>query len=100
MTHINDLDNGFRARVAFAAKVISSGRRTTRTFDSCFENHDGDAVALALFRRAQRRPNTKLCANLWRYLSQTMVTDLAYSETDREDLESWSRDLIARARKR
>lgn len=64
---------GFKKRVNFAANYISAGRKTTRTFDSCFENYDGDAVATALVRRAQAKPNGKLAKNLWRYISKETV---------------------------
>lgn len=66
----------FRQRVAFAANVISQGRNTTRAFDGCFECFDGDAVALALLRRVQKNPTSKLSQNIWNYLSQSTVVPL------------------------
>jgi hypothetical protein len=78
MTHINNTDDasGFRRRVSFAASVIGSGRETTRSFDSCFENFDGDAVALALYQRTLKNPGTKLAANIWKYLGKDSVEAL------------------------
>ena len=70
---VYDPDN-FRGRVALAASYISAGRRSTRTFDTCFEMQDGDAVAIALFRRVQRRPDSKLAKNIWQYLSHDTVS--------------------------
>ena len=46
--------NDFQYRVDFAANVISRMGRTTRNFDTCFEMYDGQAVAAALMRRAER----------------------------------------------
>ncbi|MER8671383.1 hypothetical protein NKH45_30235 [Mesorhizobium sp. M1156] len=66
MSRLNDPEN-FRGRVAYAAKVIAYGRRPTRAFDNCFENYDGDEVATAILRRS--RTNTRLAANLHRYLN-------------------------------
>lgn len=67
MSHLNRADN-FAGRVNYAARVIIEGRTPTRAFCDCFENDDGDAVAAALVRRAERNP--RLAANLWRYLSK------------------------------
>jgi crotonobetainyl-CoA:carnitine CoA-transferase CaiB-like acyl-CoA transferase len=66
MSRLNDPEN-FRGRVNYAAQVIAHGRRPTRAFDNCFENYDGDEVATAILRRS--RKNTRLAANLQRYLS-------------------------------
>ena len=63
----------FEDRVNFAANVIQSGRQTTRNFDNCFEESDGDAVCLALLRRIDKRPDTKLAQNIWRYLARDTV---------------------------
>lgn len=71
---VNEPEN-FKGRVAHAAQVISEGRPTNRTFDSCFENSDGDEVATILYRRAQKNP--KLAKNIWNYLSKTSVTKAA-----------------------
>jgi hypothetical protein len=56
----------FTARVNYAARVISDRRPTSRRFDSCFENGDGDEVVAALRRRALRNP--RLAANFRKYL--------------------------------
>jgi hypothetical protein len=74
MPSINDPEN-FTGRVSFAALIITQGRPTTRGFDSCFENCDGDAVAAALVRRA--RKNERLAANLFRYLCPKAATHAA-----------------------
>lgn len=68
----------FDERVAFAARHIASGRPSTRRFDTCFEMHDGDAVAVALVRRVRARPNTKLAANFEQYLG-----DVSYAAAER-----------------
>lgn len=65
MSALNRPEN-FAGRVNYAAAVISAGRRTSRAFDNCFENSDGDEVAAALVRRAAKNP--RLAANLWRYV--------------------------------
>jgi hypothetical protein len=79
---MTDWNNDFTARVNFAANRISSGGRTSRRFDSCFENHDGDEVVVALYRRTIKNPNTKLAANLFLYLCRhkvmSAVEDLAH----------------------
>lgn len=56
----------FAGRVDFAARVISSGRATTRNFDNCFENDDAECVIAALLKRASK--NSRLAANFSRYL--------------------------------
>lgn len=71
---VNDPGN-FLGRVRYAMEVISAGRQTSRTFDSCFENGDGDEVAALVYRHSLRRP--RLAANLWRYLSRPSVTEAA-----------------------
>lgn len=80
----------FKRRVNFAAAVISSGRRTTRSFDSCFENHDGEAVAAALMRRAEK--NEKLRTNLPRYINIDMARR-DYADYQGRDLNDVSREL-------
>ena len=45
----------------------------TRAFDNCFENDDGDEVAVAILRRSGRNP--KLAANLTRYLDVALVKE-------------------------
>jgi hypothetical protein len=53
-------------RINFAVSYIVQGRQTTRTFDTCFEMGDGDAVYAGIMRRAAKNP--KLAANVGRYL--------------------------------
>lgn len=67
MSALNRPDN-YAGRVNYAAKVISEGRPTSRAFDNCFENYDGDEVAAALVRRAEKNP--RLAANLFRYIDR------------------------------
>lgn len=88
MPSLNDPEN-FAGRVNFAAFVIMQGRRTSRSFDNCFENNDGDAVAAALVRRA--RTNERLAANLFRYISKDTATAAA------EALEGQKLAMAARA---
>lgn len=99
MTSVNDPDN-FAGRVNLAALVISKGRSTSRSFDSCFENNDGDAVATALYRRAQKSPDGDLARNLWRYLSKDSVEPVALANAHRTNLSAWSRELRAAANAR
>lgn len=72
MPSINTDDN-FKGRVAYAASVISSGRRTSRAFDNCFEHHDGDEVLAIIFRRAEK--NLKLADNLAKYFDVTIAQE-------------------------
>ena len=67
----------FTGRVNFAASTISQGRKPTRAFDGCFEMDDGDFVAIALYLRTIARPDTRLAANIWRYLDRETVTATA-----------------------
>ena len=85
--------NAFAARVDLAASYIAAGRSTTRTFDTCFEMNDGDAVAVAVYRRARRNP--KLRANLWRYLERSGVVAAAFANRRRPTraLPAWSAEL-------
>lgn len=89
MSRLNDLEN-FAGRVDYAASVISKGRSTSRTFDNCFENYDGDAVAAALVRRSQK--NEKLKANLFRYINQQTATE-AYERLAGRNLTEAAREL-------
>lgn len=66
MSALNREDN-YAGRVNYAAAVIIAGREPTRNFDNCFENYDGEIVATALWRRAQKNP--RLAQNLPRYLA-------------------------------
>lgn len=70
MSRLNEPDN-FRGRVAYAAKVIASGRAPTRAFENCFENYDGDEVSVAILRRAAHNP--RIAANLDRYISRKLA---------------------------
>jgi hypothetical protein len=88
--------DSFAYRVNFAASVISSGRATTRNFDNCFENWDGDAVAVALYRRARKNP--KLRAALWRYIGRATVLPIVYQERRRTNLKAWAAELRADAK--
>lgn len=92
----NDPDN-YAGRVNLAALIIGSGRETSRSFDNCFENYDGDAVAVALYRRAQKSPDTALARNLWRYLCRESVTACAEKNAHRTNLAAWARELRAKA---
>lgn len=97
MPRINDPEN-FAGRVNLAALIISQGRQTSRSFDGCFENFDGDAVATALYRRAKRSPESKLALNLWRYLGRDSVEPLALDNAHRTNLAQWARELRAENR--
>lgn len=68
---------GFAYRVNLAAAVISRGGLATRSFDNCFEMWDGDAVAVAIYRRAQRNP--KLRKHIWTYLGRGTVVTAAFA---------------------
>lgn len=62
MTKAND-PNSYQARVNYAAQCFLRGTKS-RAFDSCFEMYDGDAVVVALVRRASK--NEKLHAAIAR----------------------------------
>lgn len=68
---------GFAARVNLACKYIAERRTATRTFATCFEMSDGDAVAVAVYRRSRKSP--KIRANIWRYLGRDTVIPTAYA---------------------
>lgn len=89
MSSLNDPDN-FIGRVNYAAAAISAGRRPTRSFDNCFENWDGDAVAAALMRRAEK--NEKLREKLPRYINIDMATK-SHADYAGRDLKKVSREL-------
>ncbi len=57
-------------RINFAASYIAAGRRTTRTFDTCFEMGDGEQVYNGLRQRAAKNPQGKLALNLYRYINK------------------------------
>lgn len=94
MPSVYDPEN-FSGRVNFAASYIGAGRSTSRSFDTCFEMCDGDAVATALYRRVQKNPNTKLAENIWRYLCKESVVPTAVANDHRTDLKQWSCELRA-----
>lgn len=79
MPSVYDEEN-YQGRINFAAKYIAQGRRTTRHFDTCFEMWDGDFVATALYRRAQKNP--KLAAALPRYLNLDSIKATAEKYKD------------------
>ena len=88
--------DNFKGRVTFAAGVISSGGRTSRSFDTCFEMYDGAAVAAALVRRARAQPDTKLAANLFRYVCEKSATE-SHDKLAGADLEKAAADMRAAA---
>jgi hypothetical protein len=96
MPRVYDI-NAFSARVDFAARVISDGRRTTRAFDTCFEMWDGDAVAVAVYHRSRHNP--KLRRNLWRYISRQITVAQAFENRRRPTraLAAWAAELRAEA---
>jgi hypothetical protein len=96
MSCLNDPEN-FAGRVNFAAFIITQGRRTSRSFDNCFENNDGDAVAAALVRRA--RTNERLAANLFRYISKDTATE-AERRLDGQKLATAARTMRAESKAR
>lgn len=55
MSRLNDPEN-FSGRVNYACQVIARNGTATRSFDNCFENYDGDEVAVAVLRRSQNNP--------------------------------------------
>lgn len=72
MASVYESDN-FAGRVNYAAAVISKQGKTTRHFDTCFEMYDGDVVACALWRRAEKNP--KLAELLPRYISADLKAE-------------------------
>lgn len=67
--------DAFAERVNFAANYIRNKRTQTRRFDTCFEMHDGDAVAVALMRRAAADPAGALAKNMHLYIGGKAVDD-------------------------
>ena len=92
MPSVYEPDN-FSGRVSLAALVISRGGEQTRSFDTCFEMYDGDAVATALYRRVQQNPHGDLAKNLWRYLGRQSVEATAIENAHRKNLTQWAREL-------
>lgn len=70
---IRDPEN-FTGRVNYAAAWIVSGRPTSRSFDSLFENNDGEVVVAALCRRAEK--NERLRNNLAKYIAESSIRDV------------------------
>ena len=83
----------FTDRVNYAARHIVSGRPTTRTFDSCFECFDGEAVVLALCRRAEK--NERLRQALPRYIAETSIREIPprYVNRDPQDVSREHRSI-------
>lgn len=96
MPSVYDSDN-FRGRVDYAACVISRGGAQTRHFDTCFEMWDGDEVAVALLRRAER--NKRLAARIFDYLDRATVTAAAERLRDVRDLAAQAAATRARRRR-
>lgn len=92
-------NEAFEERVNYAASVISKGivPMNGRVFDTCFEMNDGDFVAAALVRRKISHPDTKLAANLFRFIGEEIALK-NYQDTlhlSRKEL----RDAAAQARR-
>ncbi len=94
MSRLNEPGN-FAGRVSYAAFVITNKRNTTRAFDNCFENYDGDAVVAALVRRAEK--NEKLRANLFSYLNEASAIG-AYERLKGQKLAQAAREMRASAK--
>lgn len=99
MPRINE-ENNYAGRVNYAATVIARRGTATRTFDGCFENQDGDEVAVALFRRAQANPGGPLARNIFTYLSEHTVSEAAerYADIPTRDLKHKAAESRAKAR--
>lgn len=65
----------FSQRVSLASATIRRGGNTTRHFDTCFEMYDGDAVAAAIWRKAQN--DDRMMRNLPRYLNIDSIRECA-----------------------
>lgn len=85
--------DNFAGRVKLAASYISGGRDGNRTFDTCFEMHDGVAVSIALYRRTLKNPDTKLAANIWRYLCKETVIEVAHKYRSEQNLSHFASSL-------
>lgn len=90
--------DAFSTRVNFAVDYIRRGRNTTRRFDTCFEMWDGDAVAVAVYRRMRHDPDMR--RKLWRYVARASVLPLAFRERRRStrNLPVWAAELREKAR--
>ncbi len=90
MSTLNQPEN-FKGRVAYASAVIARQGGHTRAFDNCFENHDGDEVAVAVYRRSLKNP--RIAANLNKYLC-----GVALESAIRQLADVCTRDLPEHAR--
>ena len=91
----------FWTRVTFACAVIARNGNTTRTFDTCFEMYDGDAVAAAVVRRAKARPDGPLARNLSCHLGPTALASYeATKHLSRKQLEQYAAELRTEAKRR
>lgn len=93
MSSLNKSDD-FAERVNYAVRFITEGRASSRDFDNCFENDDGDAVAAALVRRSQS--NERLRVNLFKYINEQMAIEACDRFTGR-NLPEVARELRAAA---
>jgi len=91
------MKSDFAARVDAAAAFIASGANTNRRFDGYFEMYDGDAVVSALLNRVEKRPNTKLALNIWRYISEETTRNAARRKPAGLSFEQWADELRAAA---
>lgn len=95
MPSVYDSDN-FKGRVNLAAAYISKGfSGESRTFDTCFEMHDGHVVAVALVRRAVANPTGRLATNLFKYIGKDGAEEQAakYSSVPSRDLPAVAAEL-------
>ena len=81
---------------ALAALYVTQRREPTRSFDTCFEMDDGDAVAVALWRRAWRNPESTLARNLPAYIRE----DGVHGFSQIKNLTAWARELRLKAQRR
>jgi hypothetical protein len=97
MSRTNRSDD-FAYRVNFAASVISRGVSTTRNFDNCFENYDGDAVVVSLYRRSRRNP--KLRSRIFKYLDRRGMVLAAFKHRRQSvrDITLWAAELRTSAK--
>lgn len=93
------IKDNFIGRVNYAAQCIT--RQTGiggRTFDTCFEMNDGDAVVTALVRRAKK--NERLAAAIktcWRGQEPTQWLETAAKYAEVTDLPGLAQQLRDRA---
>lgn len=94
MPSVYDSDN-FSGRVSFACAHIARRGGDTRHFDTCFEMHDGTAVAISVYRRSLKKP--KIAANIWRYLNQDLTLREVEEFKHVTNLAQFARELRAKA---